>query len=81
MLQDQGAMKVSTDMSSPHVILLGSQSRPSGTRHQLLSYPNLFGEMLGGIFVTRLQRRWTPQSQAHLCSAATEAATHSELKQ
>ena len=32
MFQDHRAMKVSTDVSSPRLVLPGAQSRPSGTK-------------------------------------------------
>lgn len=35
MFQDQGAMKVSADVSSPRLVLPGAQGRPSGTKPNL----------------------------------------------
>lgn len=36
MFQDHGAMKASTDVSSPRIILPGAAGRPSGRKHKNL---------------------------------------------
>lgn len=45
MFQDPGPMKVSTDVSSPRLVLPGAQSRPSGRNLKPQSTSSSFGQM------------------------------------
>lgn len=49
LFQDHRAMKVSTDISSPRLVLPGAQSRPSGRKQKPLFF--LFGYFAAPLFI------------------------------